>query len=322
MIEKKHIKVLDAIKSNPSLSNRLEKSTLTTFPNKRKVISNRLRLGDYVDREVILKHISYVKTLKVLEDQYFKIGKITFKMISCPSAILETDDGKTQHQNLFLLGETEVTQELFEKVMGFNPSHNKGKKNPVETVSRLDATTFCNKLSKMNGIEPYYEIDRKTNTITLNPQSDGFRLPTENEWYYAAKAGYAPRHFPWKWNELESAIDYVVCDPNYHGSSNLKTKPVKSKWSNCWGFYDMYGNVEEWIIDGNQMGASFETCYLELPYMPTKYITDQTNLVYDISHEFEHSKRKEVGFRICKYVLPKGYYTTKKKISDFTYEPN
>ena len=119
----------------------------------------------------------------------------------------------------FWLADTTVTQELYEKVMGSNPSYFKGKDLPVEEVSWYDTQEFISKLNQEAG-EEY------------------FRLPTEAEWEYACRAGTVSpysspnfAHYEQPWNE---------------GS----TKPVKSYQPNQWGLYQMHGNVWEWCQDG------------------------------------------------------------------------
>jgi formylglycine-generating enzyme required for sulfatase activity len=188
-------------------------------------------------------------------------------MICCPKGVftMGSDDQKTnnpkrieQIKQPFLLGETEVTQELYEAVMGYNPSSKKSQPNaaqkPIDTVKWYEAVIFCNKLSKMLGKRPYYRIsemffwgDKKTSIdsaiVQINENSNGFRLPTAKEWEYAAKAGTNN-----KYAGCDNETD-LECYGWYYKNSNNLTQPVKTRLPNEWGFYDMTGNVWEWCWD-------------------------------------------------------------------------
>ena len=136
----------------------------------------------------------------------------------------------------FYLGATEITQAQYEAVMGKNPSHFKGKDNPVEQVSWNEAAEFCKKLSE------------KTGQIV--------RLPTEAEWEYACRAGTTT---PFHTGETISTDQ-----ANYDGNSvygngrkgpyRKKTLAVGSFAPNAWGLYDMHGNVWEWCGDWYDSG--------------------------------------------------------------------
>jgi formylglycine-generating enzyme required for sulfatase activity len=108
--------------------------------------------------------------------------------------------------------------------MGSNPSEFKGRTNPVEKVSWDDVQVFINSLNQKEGHKRY-------------------RLPTEAEWEYAARAGSTSAYS--FGDDPRQLKDYAW----YRNNSELKTHPVGKKKPNSWGLYDMYGNVWEWVQD-------------------------------------------------------------------------
>ena len=151
-------------------------------------------------------------------------------------------DEKPRHRvqitKAFEIGKTEVTEKQWQAVMGSNPSAFKGEDLPVEQVTFQQVQEFLNK---------------------LNARGDGFlyRLPTEAEWEYAARAGTKDQYvgslqdMAW-YNDGQAAAHGTGTFENENSPTGLavaKTHPVATKKPNAWGIYDMRGNVAEWVQD-------------------------------------------------------------------------
>ena len=139
----------------------------------------------------------------------------------------------------FYMMESEVTQGLYESVMGSNPSHFKGSNLPVEQVTWFDAVKFANKLSVKEGLEQCYSISG-TNVSWSNKSCNGWRLPTEAEWEYTARGGDLQYKY--------AGSDRLSGVWTYENSGN-KTHSVCGKSKNGYGLCDMIGNVWEWTWD-------------------------------------------------------------------------
>ena len=139
-------------------------------------------------------------------------------------------DEKPQHRvritKPFYLGKYLVTQEQWQSVMGSNPSHFRGPKNPVEMVSWDDCQQFFDKLNAKSALGGYK-----------------FQLPTEAQWEYACRAGSTTKYC---FGDAEGQLgDYGW----YSANSGNKTYSVGEKKPNAWGLYDMHGNVMQWCAD-------------------------------------------------------------------------
>jgi len=176
----------------------------------------------------------------------------------------------------FSIGKYEVTQDQYEYVMGGNPNLIEAKpsinydnpvsgdiqgKRPVENMSWYETIVFCNRLSILEGLTPVYSIDGRTNPDTWgvcptatsavwngviqNLNANGYRLPTESEWEYAAKGGPLSRNYIYSGSNTINDVSW------YNGNSSNKTHEVGKKLPNELGIYDMSGNVSEWVWDWN-----------------------------------------------------------------------
>jgi len=138
----------------------------------------------------------------------------------------DPDEGPTRRVTItrpFYIGSHEVTQEQFEKLMEANPSHFRGGNRPVDSVLWEEAVEFCRRLSQ-----------REERT---------YRLPTEAEWEYAARADTSTR---WSFGDAEKQLKKHAW---YAANSKLKTQPVGRRNANPWGLHDVHGNVWEWCSD-------------------------------------------------------------------------
>lgn len=161
-------------------------------------------------------------------------------MMGAPAGEEGAGDDEEQHEvvisNDFYLGQTEVTQGQFERVMGTNPSHfrlprspqDDRTRHPVESVSWHEAVEFCERLSSL----PAEKEARRL-----------YRLPYQSEWEYACRAGSQTPYF--YGSDPEELGSYAWFNDN----SGNETQPVGEKQPNRWGLYDMHGNVWEWCAD-------------------------------------------------------------------------
>lgn len=166
----------------------------------------------------------------------FTVNGVTFTMVNVEGGTFTMgandepgcqDNEKPEHSvtvDDFLIGETEVTQELWNAVMGNNPSGFKNSPlHPVESVNWFECCDFIAKLNELTG--------------------ENFRMPTEAEWEYAARGGNKSKGF------LYCGSDSIADVAWYKDNSENITHPVKEKQPNELGLYDMSGNVWEWCND-------------------------------------------------------------------------
>ena len=197
-----------------------------------------------------------------IEDGLVLIPGGTFTMGS-PESERQRQADETQHQvtvSAFYVDPHEVTQQDYQAVMVTNPSHFRGDNLPVEQVTWYDAINYCNKLSEAQGLTPAYQIDGTT--VTWNRAADGYRLLTEAEWEYAARAGtqtvfYEGGQIVADQVNFCGSYPYLI-EENYLSHQNpevvtstyrQETMPVDGLAPNSWGLYHMEGNVSEWCFD-------------------------------------------------------------------------
>lgn len=138
----------------------------------------------------------------------------------------------------FFMGKYEITQKEWMMVFGANPSTSVDSRRPVDNVSFYDAVEFCNAKSELDGFIPCYEF--RNNEIYCDFRANGYRLPTEAEWEYAAKSGLADNQIVFSGSNDASTVAWFA------DNSSGYTHPVGLKPANTFGLHDMSGNIWEW----------------------------------------------------------------------------
>ena len=168
----------------------------------------------------------------------FSVNGVSFKMIRVEGGTFTMgatseqgsdarSDEKPTHSvtlSTYYMGETEVTQELWQAIMGSNPSYFSGVQKPVDSVSWTDCQNFITRMNSLTGMN--------------------FRLPTEAEWEFSARGGNSSRGYKYAGSNSIGDVAW------YGDNSSFETHDVAQKLPNELGLYDMSGNVDEWCQDG------------------------------------------------------------------------
>ena len=303
------------------------KTTITPRPGIAQQVMVDLKTEQEAKRELIKAVIQTPagQTLKLFEAVSIVMGASRRE----PGRRANETIRNVQFTRPFYLSESEVTNAEFRK---FDNSHSSGDiqgnnlngdKQPVVNVSWEQAALYCNWLSEQASLSPFYRItDSKITGI--NPQADGYRLPTEAEWEWAARdqGGATPLRYPWgdtlpppprsgNFADVASAVilGNIVTDYN---DGHIVSAPVAAFPANSKGLYDMGGNVAEWVNDFYDIAVPGETEVVVDPLGPE---TGEHHLIRGSSwahgtvtelrlsfRDYSSEKRNDVGFRIARYM--------------------
>ena len=187
----------------------------------------------------------------------FTVNGVTFTMIEV--------EGNGNDISDYYIGETEVTQALWQAVMGSNPSNFNGPQRPVEKVSLKDCQEFVEKLNLLTG--------------------ENFIVPTKSQWVRAAKGGNKSQGYTYSGSNTVGDVAW------YRGNSSYQTHDVKTKSPNELGIYDMSGNVAEWTTSTYSGGYRFYGGAFP-------HLADNCKVEY-YSYNNANTKAYDIGFRLC-----------------------
>ena len=262
----------------------------------------------------------------VINGKYFSNGKLVnvtkqqvtvTRNASLTSSAFYGSGSTTVKLSPYSIGAWEVLQDVYQEVMGNNPSSvTNGSNLPVNNVSWYAAIAFCNKLSVLQGLYPCYEIRGYTDsswkdfTYSSVPTSNnstwneavyhfdrnGYHLPTEWQWEFAARGGSPSSSSSAEWNYTYSGSNRIDDVAWYYDSNwNRITHEVGKKMPNALGLYDMSGNVREWC-DSKWSSSSSNRVY-----RGGSYNYDGLNCTVSYRSDiYPNYRDSDLGFRVAR----------------------
>ena len=274
-----------------------------------------------IDKKPLDEIASEKKNHEISEYIIEKINNNMIELLSNSFKMGDTfDDGDDDEQPVYLnevdnytINKYEVSQIEWKAVMGDDGV--KDENFPITNISWYDAIEFCNKLSKAAGLNPCYTINGKN--VICDFTSNGFRLPTESEWEYAAKrSGKSEYHnysgseniedVAWYWKNSGDSRLSGKYSFNKIKENNCRVQKSGTKSANSFGLYDMTGNVSEWCWDdyGEYPGKNYKS---NSDSRKSKVIRggnfrENENRCRTVCRDASNPnyERNYVGFRICR----------------------
>lgn len=179
----------------------------------------------------------------------------------------------------FFMDSTEVSKSQWDVVASWAESNGydisaaggfgKAENHPVQTVTWYECVKWCNARSEKEGLTPCYTFGAdnavykagEDSSVFCNLATDGYRLPSSDEWQYAARGGHSDKRYPWGTDLIDwSNANYKIgtnYHPNFYVGVTPYTSPVISFVPNSYGLYNMSGNVWEWVNDENSSGSKY-----------------------------------------------------------------
>ena len=251
-----------------------------------------------------------------------KVGDVSFIFRWCPpgtTLVYRSSSKDVAISQGFWMLETEVTQQMYEKVTGKNPSQFVGKYNPVEQVSWTDAQLFCQQLSQ--------QLPSQMGKVE-------FFLPTEAQWVYAGRAGKLEKFTTGASISVKDANCHaeMPCEGEARGKYIASTLPTGAYAPNAWGLYDMHGNVGEWCFD--RYDAQFRARRsVNMFFDPAGAVAGTARIVrggsWFSAYEFSRfltgfystapeTATPKIGFRICTFPMGVSYNNTEQVDGDLS----